>query len=69
MSAKYVVLKYFEDLQDNNHKYRVGDIYPREGLDPSEERIKELSTPFNLRQEVLIEKQKSVKKTWKDSEE
>lgn len=69
MSAKYVVLKYFEDLQDNNHKYRVGDTYPREGLEPSEDRIKELSTPENIRKEILIEKQKSVKKTWKDSEE
>ena len=24
----YRVIKYFTDLQDNNHEYNVGDIYP-----------------------------------------
>lgn len=70
MKEKYVVVKYFEDLEDNNHPYNVGDLYPREGLEPSEFRIKELSTPFNVRKEVLIEKQKPYKsKALKDSEE
>ena len=28
----YKVIKHFVDLQDNNHKYDVGDTYPRKGL-------------------------------------
>lgn len=44
------------DLQDNNYKYKQGDIYPREGLEVSEERIKELSTIKNKLGEVLIQK-------------
>lgn len=44
------------DLQDNNYKYKQGDIYPREGLEVSEERIKELSTINNKLGEILIQK-------------
>ena len=44
------------DLQDNKYKYKQGDVYPREGLEVSEERIKELSGINNLLGEVLIQK-------------
>ena len=44
------------DLQDNNYPYEQGDIYPREGLEVSEERIKELSTINNKLGEILIQK-------------
>ncbi|MBO5348987.1 MAG: hypothetical protein J6A89_04120 [Clostridia bacterium] len=44
------------DLEDNNYPYKQGDIYPREGLVVSEERIKELSTINNKLGEVLIQK-------------
>lgn len=56
----YIVKVYFEDLQDRNHPYRVGDIYPREGLEPSPERIKELSGADNLRGTALITAVKSA---------
>jgi len=44
------------DLQDNKYKYKQGDVYPREGLEVSEERIKELSGINNKLGEVLIQK-------------
>lgn len=53
--AKYKVIKYFTDLQDNSFAYHEGDIFPREGLEVSEERIKELSTEANRRKQPLIE--------------
>lgn len=45
---KYIVIKRWHDLQDNNYQYEVGDIYPREGLEPSENRILELSSSNNI---------------------
>ncbi|MDE8053871.1 hypothetical protein PT072_08320 [Erysipelothrix rhusiopathiae] len=45
---KYIVIKRWHDLQDNNFQYEVGDSYPREGLEPSRERILELSSSNNI---------------------
>ena len=42
------------DLQDHAHGYCTGDTYPREGLEPSEERIAELSGSDNKRGIPLI---------------
>ncbi len=53
------VSKAFLDLQDDSHLYSEGDTYPREGLKPSPERIKELSGKDNKIGEPLI---KAVKK-------
>ena len=52
----YRVIKYFTDLQDNNHEYNVGDIYPHNKKRVSTSRIKELSTDKNRRGVQLIEK-------------
>jgi hypothetical protein len=52
----YRVIKYFTDLQDNNHEYNVGDIYPHNKKKVSASRIKELSTDKNMRGVPLIEK-------------
>lgn len=49
------VIKKFTDLQDNNHVYNVGDVYPREGYTPSEERIAELASDKNKQGTPLIE--------------
>lgn len=49
------VIKYFTDLQDNNHEYNVGDDFPREGKEVSEERLAELSTKNNRQGVPLIE--------------
>ena len=47
----YKVLKHFFDLQDNNYLYDPEDAncntYPRKGLEPTEERIAELSGSDN----------------------
>lgn len=51
----YKVIKFFHDLQDKNHEYNVGDIYPREGLKPTPERIAELSGSENKQKTPLIE--------------
>lgn len=52
----YKVIKYFTDLQDNSHAYRVGDPFPRAGLDVSKERLTELSTDNNRQNKPLIER-------------
>lgn len=54
---KYVVVyDRFKDLEDNDYIYEKGDIYPREGLETSKERVKELSTKKNKIGEILIKK-------------
>ena len=52
----YRVIKYFTDLQDNNHEYNVGDIYPHNKKKVSASRIKELSSDKNRQGIPLIEK-------------
>ena len=60
------VIKYFVDLQDNNHPYNVGDTFPRKGLEVTEERLAELSGSQNKQGVPLIEKvKKATKKTAK----
>lgn len=50
----YEVIKLFTDLKDNNYRYEVGDSYPRDGYEPTEERIKELSGNANKQHTALI---------------
>ena len=52
---KYRVVSYFEDLQDENRAYNVGDTYPRKGLKVSNARITELKGSSNLQRKPLIE--------------
>lgn len=61
----YKVIKYFTDLQDNNYPYGVGDVYPREGLSVSDDRIKELSGSDNKQGTALIKEVKEKKATKK----
>ena len=58
----YRVIKFFTDLQDNNHAYNVGDIFPHEGMEVSEKRLLELSTTKNRQNVPLIEKVEEPKK-------
>lgn len=65
----FKVIKYFTDLKDNGHAYNVGDTYPREGLEPSEERCTELAGSNNKLGCPLIavaEETKSLDKMKKD---
>lgn len=50
----YKVIEFFTDLQDNNHAYEVGDVFPRVGLTVTAERIAELSGSGNLQRKPLI---------------
>lgn len=52
----YKVIEYFTDLQDNNHEYNVGDTFPRDGLNVSDDRLTELSTKNNRQRKPLIER-------------
>lgn len=58
----YKVICRFADLKDNNRVYEVGDKYPRKGLNPTDERIAELSGKENKIGEPLIKKVVTKKK-------
>ena len=62
----YKVIKDFQDAKDKNYFYHVGDIYPRDGHDPSSERIKALSTNENATRTPLIEEIKSRRNAYTD---
>lgn len=59
----YEVIHFFTDLQDNEYPYNVGDLFPRDGLEVSEERLKELSSSKNLQKRPLIKKVESKQYT------
>lgn len=50
----YKVIHFFTDLQDFNHPYNVGDVFPRDGLKVSEARLIELSGSNNKQHKPLI---------------
>jgi len=50
----YKVIHFFNDLQDFNHAYHVGDDYPRMGVKVSDARIAELSSSKNKQGKPLI---------------
>lgn len=57
MEEKYVVVyEIFKDLEDSDYIYKKGDIYPHEGLEVSQKRIKELTSNKNKIGKVLIKK-------------
>lgn len=59
----YEVVKFFTDLQDNEHPYNVGDTFPRKGLEVTEGRLAELSGSNNRQGQPLIKKvEKAPKK-------
>lgn len=59
----YKVIKKFHDLQDARetkngkvyHEYNVGDVFPRDGMDASDDRIQELAGKDNKQGVPLIE--------------
>lgn len=58
----YKVIKFFVDLQDNNHPYNVGDVFPRKGHEVTEERLAELAGSDNKQGVPLIAKPRTKKK-------
>lgn len=52
----YKVIHAFMDVEDENHVYQVGDVYPREGeYYPTKKRRSELSSDKNKIGTPLIE--------------
>ncbi len=66
---KYKVIRYFTDAQDNEYAYREGDTYPREGLNVSEQRIKDLLSGNNFQRVALIAPDLQTKDAKKEVEE
>jgi len=52
---KFKAISRFTDLQDNNKVYNEGETYPRDGYEPTAERIAELSGFNNNAGRPLIE--------------
>lgn len=59
---KYVVIKQFKDLNDNNHLYKVGAKFPRGNKKVSQERLDELLGSNNRQGTPLIEKETKADK-------
>ena len=54
----YKVIHRFTDLQDFNHLYNVGDVFPRVGMKVPQSRIDELASGNNKLKTPLIELEK-----------
>lgn len=69
----YKAIVFFKDLKDGSHAYNPGDVYPREGVQVSAERIEELASGNNRRGipviEEVKEEPKEKPKTEKKAEE
>lgn len=64
----YKVIKYFTDLQDNNHAYNVGDTFPRAGVEVKAKRLAELAGHNNKQGVPLIQKVEDEKEPEKEPE-
>lgn len=51
----YKAIHFFTDLQDFNHPYEAGEVFPRPGMVVSEERIKELLSNKNKQGRAVIQ--------------
>lgn len=51
----YKVIRFFDDLQDNNYRYNVGDTFPRVGVGVSDTRLNELASGANKQGRPLIQ--------------
>lgn len=58
----YRVIAQFADAKDNNHIYRAGDEFPRQGVKVEEERLDELASGSNAIGRPLIEKVSAPKR-------
>lgn len=58
----YRVVRFFYDLQDSEHQYNVGDVFPRAGKTVSDKRLAELMSAGNRLGAPIIEKVEEEKK-------
>lgn len=54
MKEVFIVDKYFIDLHDDLFEYNAKDLYPRDGYEPTKERIEELLSSDNRQNTPLI---------------
>jgi hypothetical protein len=64
----YKVIKYFTDLHDMDHPYNVGDTFPREEIEVTQERVEELASGNNKQNTPLIEKVEDAETPTEESE-
>lgn len=60
---QYIVKTSFNDMEDNLQPYSVGDAFPREGLEVSQERLDYLASDKNRLGVPVIEKVKPKRRT------
>ena len=65
----YTTIRYFTDLQDNNHAYNEGDVFPRVGMEVSQARLNELSGSNNKQGRPLIKFVEDVAEEKKEVED
>ncbi len=63
-AVSYICAEKWCDLQDNEHMYELGDVYPRKGYKPSAERIEQLLDGSNPSGKSLLQKHKEAL-TWR----
>lgn len=65
----YTVIRPFKDMRDEEqHEYKIDDVFPRKGYEPDQEFIKGLLTGFNSAGSIFITDE-VVKKSTKKVEE
>lgn len=65
----YTVIRPFKDMRDEEqHEYKIGDVFPRKGYEPDQEFVKGLLTGFNSAGSIFITDE-VVKKATKKAEE
>lgn len=65
----YTVIRPFKDMRDEEqHEYKIDDVFPRKGYEPDQEFVKGLLTGFNSAGSIFITDE-VVKKATKKVEE
>lgn len=72
----YTVIRPFKDMRDEEqHEYKIDDVFPRKGYEPDQEFVKGLLTGFNsagsifITDEVVKKATKKVEETAEEVEE
>lgn len=69
----YTVIRPFKDMRDEEqHEYKIDDVFPRKGYEPDQEFVKGLLTGFNSAGSIFITDEvvkKATKKVEEASEE
>lgn len=69
----YTIIRPFKDMRDEEqHEYKIDDVFPRKGYEPDQEFVKGLLTGFNSAGSIFITDEvvkKATKKVEEASEE